>query len=57
MPGPIPADLLQTVEVTCPAFRVEGDVGACLVRQAAGLQRANGQIEAIARIARATGPQ
>lgn len=46
----VPADLLQPVAVSCPAVVTEGDVARCLVRQAAGLRQANGQITAIAEI-------
>jgi hypothetical protein len=50
----VPADLLQPVQVSCPEVVTEGDVARCLLRQAAGLRQANGQISAIAEI---MGPQ
>lgn len=50
-PSPIPADLLVAQRTTCPEFRVEADVAACLVRYAASERRLIGQIEAIAAIA------
>lgn len=51
---PVPPELLQPVTVSCPPVVTEGDVARCLVRQAAGLRQANGQIAAIAEI---VGPQ
>lgn len=46
----IPPALLQPVTVSCPPVVSEGDVARCLIRQAAGLRQANGQIGAIAEI-------
>jgi hypothetical protein len=51
---PVPPELLQPVAISCPPVVTEGDVARCLVRQAAGLRQANGQISAIAEI---VGPQ
>lgn len=51
---PVPADLLAEVRVICPPVMSEADVAACLIRQRAGLDRANGQITALREI---LGPQ
>jgi hypothetical protein len=50
----VPPELLQPVAAPCPPFETEGDVGRCVIRLAAGLHQANGQITAIADI---VGPQ
>jgi hypothetical protein len=46
----VPPDLLVPVEFQCPEVQTEGDVARCLIRQAAALRQANGQIAAIAEI-------
>lgn len=51
---PVPPELLQPVAAACPPVATEGDVARCLIRQAAAIRQANGQISAIAEI---VGPQ
>jgi hypothetical protein len=44
---PIPAPLLEPVEVRCHAGTTERALGQCALRLRAGLDTANGKIEAI----------
>lgn len=44
---PIPAPLLEPVEVTCKDGTTERALGECALKLRAGLETANGKIEAI----------